>query len=328
MPYDEVGVAGFTLGGGMGRLSRQYGLAIDNLRAVDVVTADGGLVHASEDVHPDLFWALRGGGGNFGVVTSLEFDCHEVTLEALSGLFLHPVAAARDVIRCYRDFMADAPAEVVGGTGIFQLPEGSDFPAELHGETVTMLAVHYMGDVETGRQVLQPLQEFGDPLLEAVGPQPFGEGGDDLVESGKRNHWKNHAIAELSDEAIDTFVEQAVPLPTPSTVANFYSVGGAINRVDEAETAYPHRAATHLFELATQWSDPEEDEEVVSRARAFHDALAPYATGCEYVNNQTDDDAERVRAAYGDNYDRLVEVKTVWDPANLFSVNQNIEPNT
>lgn len=260
--------------------------------------------------------------------TAFEFDCHEETLELLNGVFLHPIEDAKAVFRFYRDFLADAPDEVVGAAGVLQIPTSSDFPDHLHGETVALLAGHYMGDIEDGKHVLQPLQEFGEPLFEAVHPKPYSESGDDLVSAGRRNHWKNHILAELSDDAIDTFVEHARPLPTPSTIANFYSVGGAINRIDKSATAYPHRDATHQFELATQWTDPDIDEEVISWARDFHDAMAPYATGGEYVNNQTDDNPEQVKAAYGDNYDRLVEIKNRWDPENLFQRNQNIEPST
>jgi FAD/FMN-containing dehydrogenase len=325
MPYDEVGVGGFTLGGGMSGLSRKFGLAIDNLRSVDVVTADGKLVHASENEHSDLFWALRGGSGNFGVATSFEFDCHEVRPEALQGLFLHPVDDAGAALRFYRDFMADASEDLVAGAGIFRIPADSEFPDRLHGDPVAVLTAYYMGDREHGEKALRPLREFGDPLLDVVERKPYGELGTEVV-GDQRNYWTNHYFAALPDEAIDTFVEQAVPLPTPLTKVSFFSLGGAINRIDEDATAYPHRNTKHLFEMVAQWSDPDDDERVISWARDFHEAMAPYATGDEYVNNQTDDDSERVRAAYGDNYDRLVEVKNEWDPENLFHLNQNIEP--
>ncbi len=326
MPYDEVGVGGFTLGGGMGSLSRKYGLAIDNLRSVDIVTANGELVYASEDEHPDLFWALRGGSGNFGVVTSFEFECHEVRPEALHALFLHPIEDAPDVIRFYREFMADAPEEVVAAAGVLEIPATPDFPEDLHGETVALLMGNYLGEIGDGKQAFHALREFGEPVLESVEPKSYSELGTEVA-AEQRNHWTNHCFRELSDDAIDTFVEQAVPLPTPLTKVAFGSfLGGAVNRVDEDATAYPHRDTRYLFEMAAQWSDPDMDDEVVSWAREFHEAMAPYATGGEYVNNQTDDDSERVRAAYGDNYDRLVSVKNEWDPENLFRLNQNIEP--
>lgn len=321
----EVGVAGFTLGGGMAVLSNKYGLAIDNLRAVDIVTADGELVHASEEEHADLFWALRGGGGNFGVVTSFEFECHEVTFDGLSGQFVYPVTDTEDVLRFTREFVADAPDEVVGQVSIRQLPNDPAYPEDLHGKTVTILSCIFNGDIEAGKRTLQPLQEFGDPLFEAVRAQQYTEIRED-IETDQRNYWNNHLLAELSDDAIETFASQAAPLPSPSTIATlFFGLGGAVSRVDREATAFPHRDATYKFELTAQWSDPADDEKVISWAREFHEAMAPYATG-EYVNNQTDDSAERVRAAYDDNYDRLVEVKTKWDPENLFRLNQNIEP--
>lgn len=325
MPYDEVGVGGYTLGGGMGSLSRKYGLAIDNLRAVDVVTADGELVHASESENAELFWALRGGSGNFGVVTSFEFDCHKVQSEALVGQFLYPLEDAGAVLRRYREFMADAPEEAIAGVGILQISDDSELPARLHGETVALLMVRYVGDVEHGDKVIRPLREFGNPLLDVVETKPYSELGTEMA-SDRRNYWTNLCLSELSDDAIDTFVERAVPLPTPLTHVVFFSLGGAVNRVDVDATAYPHRETNHLFEMAVQWDNPEDDETIISWAREFHEAMAPYSTGGEYVNNQTDDDIEQVRAAYGANYERLVEVKNDWDPRNQFSVNQNIEP--
>ena len=325
MPYDEVGVAGFTLGGGMGWLSRKHGLAIDNLRSVDVVTAEGDLVRASKHENMDLFWAVRGGGGNFGVVTSFEFDCHLDQLRAYDGLFLHPIDAASDVLGFYQEFMTDAPNEVTAGAGIMQVPPNSELPDHLHGDTVLMLKVAYMGDIELGKGILEPVQEFGDPVFEMVGPKPYSEFGMEAPER-QRNHWKSHYFRELGDDTIQTVIEEALPLPTPLTKVYFFSLGGAINRLDRDSTAYPHRDAHHLFEMVTQWSNPDIDEETVSWAREVHSALAPYGTGGEYVNNQSDDDRDRVKAAYGTNYERLVEVKNEWDPTNLFSSNQNVEP--
>lgn len=328
MNYPEVGVAGFTLGGGIGVLSRTHGLAIDNLRGVDVVTADGELVHASEDEHPDLFWALRGGGGNFGVVTSFEFDCHEVVPEALIGMFLHPVEATRDVLEFYRDFTAAAPNELMGVSGIIRVPEGSALPESLQGEPVAVLAGIHTGSADEGEQLLQPMREFGNPLLELVETRPYDETGLDALEAGRRNHWKNHLLSGLQDTAIETLVEQALPLPDATIQVSLNTLGGAISQVAEGSTAYPHRDATHFLEIVTQWSDPAKDEELTAWAQELHEAMTPHATGGEYVNVHTDADPQRSRAAYGANYDRLVDVKTEWDPGNLFRLNQNIEPST
>lgn len=318
MSDPEVGVAGFTLGGGMGALSRKHGLAIDLLREVDVVTADGELVHASEDHHPDLFWALRGGAGNFGIVTGFEFDCKPVETEFLQALFVHPIDAAREVIQFYQDFASDAPPEIYAGVGITQISSDSPLPDELHDETVALLLTNYLGDVETGQEVIEPARSFGDPLLEMVRPTGMEAMATDLLDSGLRNHWVNQYLVDLSDEAIEAFVERAIPLPCPGTVVNFIALGGAINRIDASATAYPHREANHLFELVTQWREPSRDEELVTWAREFRDAMAQYGTGGEYVNNQTDDGPDRVEAAYGANYDRLIEVKETWDSDNLF----------
>lgn len=326
MSYPEVGVGGFTLGGGMGLLSRQHGLAIDNLRSVDVVTADGELMHASKQEHPDLFWALRGGGGNFGVVTSFEFDCHEVRPEVLMGMFLHPVGKTRDVFEFYREFVADAPDELLGLSGILRVPDGSDFPESLYGETMTVLAGVYTGAVEEGERLLEPMEEFGEPILEFVDTSPYSEIGLDAVVAGRRNHWKNHLLDDLSDEAIETLVDQTLPLPDATIQVGLNALGGAINRVAREETAYPHREAAHLLEIVTQWTDPAHDEEMAAWARDLHEAMEPHATGGEYVNNQTEDDINRVRAAYGDNYDRLVQVKNEWDPENMFRMSHLSEP--
>lgn len=313
---DDVGVAGYTLGGGMGYNMRKRGLAIDNLRSVDVVTAEGRLVHASEATNEDLFWALRGGSGNFGVVTSFEFDCHESDRRALVGQFLYPMEDLKDVLRFYREYMNDASEELVAAAGV--LP--------LEGDPVAFLGVNYMGDVDEGQQVLQPVREFGEPIDQEVAVLSYSEMGEEPIEDGQRSLMKSVLFTDLSDEAISTVSEWAVP-PTGPAFLPFFSLGGAVNRVPEHATAYPHRDAEHTLIITPQWNDSDDDEEVISWAQEFHEALAPYATGGEYLNNQSNDDAARVEAAYGDNYNRLVEIKTEWDPENLFHLNQNIEPN-
>lgn len=314
-----VGVAGYTLGGGMGVLSRKHGLAIDNVRSMEVVTADGTLVTASEERNPDLFWALRGGGGNFGVVSGMEFDCYSIIPEILQAVFLYPVEAAGNVIRRYRDFTREVPTEYYGGIGILQVPPLPEYPETLHGETVVIILMRYLGDEEAGSRLIESFRDVGDPLHEMVLSIQTDEMGDDpLVKPGMRNHWVNQYLTDLSEGAIDTFVEHAVPLPSPDSSAALLTLGGAINRVGRTSTAYPHREATHLFEVATQWNDPANDEEYVSWAREFRDAMAEYGTGGEYLNNQTDDDPERVKAAFGENYDQLIEIKREWDPENIF----------
>lgn len=324
-----TGVAGLTLGGGFGRLDRKYGLTIDNLLSVDVVTAEGELVHASETENPDLFWGLRGGGGNFGVVSSFEFQLHEVGPDVLAGRLIYPIEAATDVLSFYREFMTDAPDDVQCYAAFVQVPPLPEFPEPLHGQTVLVLVPFYAGDIEEGIEILQPLREVGDPVADTVRPQPytvFQRGSDEIYQEGHRNYWKSHYLGGLSDEAIDTMVEYANPIPTPFTTVFLEWMGGAISRVDADATAFPHRDSTLSFTVAPKWTDPEQDDDLIEWAQEFHQSMAPYATDGVYANYLDRDEADRVRSAYGENYDRLVGVKNEWDPENLFRMNQNIEP--
>ncbi len=299
----------------MGFNMRKRGLAIDNLRAADVVTPDGTLVHASKDENPELFWALRGGGGNFGIVTSFEFDCHPTDHRAVSGQFLYPIKEVDSVLRFYREYMADLPKEVVVGTGV--LP--------FDGDPVAFLGVTHMEETDVSTPVLDPIRTFGEPIHQEVRALTYEELGEEPIERGRRSLMESLLFTELPDDAIETFREQAVPSSGPVYVI-MLSLGGVVNEVAEDATAYPHRDAEHLLILAPQWSDSAQDDDFAEWARTFRRAMAPHSTGGEYVNNQTDTDPERVRAAYGDNYDRLVEVKNEWDPENVFQLNQNIEP--
>lgn len=324
-----TGVAGLTLGGGLGRLDRKFGLAIDNLLSVDVVTAEGELVHASEDENSGLFWGLRGGGGNFGVVTSFEFQLHEVGPDVLTGRVIYPVEAVPEVLRFYRDFMTDAPDAVQCYAAFTQVPPLPEFPEPLHGQTVLVLIPFYAGDIKNGRAALQPLREVGDPIADTVRPQPYTvsqRSSDDIYQEGHRNHWKSHNLEGLSDEAIETMVEHATPIPSPFTTVFLEWMEGVISRIDPDATAFPHRNAALSFTVAPKWTDPERDDELIGWAQSFHEAMAPYATDSVYANYLDRDERERVRAAYGENYDRLVEVKNEWDPENVFRMNQNIEP--
>nr|WP_321112743.1 FAD-binding oxidoreductase [Halorussus salinisoli] len=324
-----TGVAGVTLGGGLGYLARTYGLAHDNLRSMNVVTADGELVKASENENADLFWGMRGGGGNFGVATSFEFELHEVGPEVLAGRVLHPYEAASDFLRQYRDFMHDAPDEVQAYAAFVRGNPAMGLPEPLHGETLVGAAVLYSGDVEAGKEALRPLREFGDPLADTIQPVPYTahqQSSDELYQEGHRNYWKSHFLDELSDNAIDTIVEHADPLPTAFTTVFFEWMGGAIARADPDATAFPHRDATVSFTVAPKWTDPAMDEELTDWAREFFEATAPYATDDVYVNYLSDDEQERAKAAYGDHYDRLIELKRKYDPENVFRTNQNLDP--
>ncbi len=324
-----TGVAGLTLGGGFGWLSRKFGLSIDNLVSADVVTAAGELLKASEQENSDLFWAIRGGGGNFGVVTSFEFRLHKLGPNVLSGLVVHPLDAARDVLRFYRDFINSAPEEFVCWFVMRKAPPLPFLPADWHGKEILALAVCYCGDIAEGERVAKPLRAFGKPIADVIAPHPFVAWQtilDPLLTPGMRNYWKSHDFRELSDGLIDVLVAHARRIPDPQTEIAFAQLGGAVSRVARAATAYTHRDAQFVLNVHGRWADPAKDAACVGWARELFQAAAPFATGGAYVNFLTQDEQDRVQAAYGDNYGRLVEVKNKYDPTNLFSVNQNIRP--
>jgi FAD/FMN-containing dehydrogenase len=322
-------VAGLTLGGGQGYLARKHGLAVDNLVGADVVTADGELVHASEDEHEDLFWALRGGGGNVGVVTSFEFDLHPVGPQVLAGPIFHPFEDAREALRFYREFTADAPDELSCYALVVRVPPEPPFLEDVQGEPALAFAVCYAGPMDEADAELEPLRAFGDPILDGVQPVRYTalqQSFDDGSPEGHRWYSKSHYLGELPDGAIDTILEYTDPFPGPLTQVALEPMGGAIARVDRDATAFPHRDAAYSFGIWPGWADPDRDEELTTWAREFHEAMAPYATGGVYANYLDRDEPDRVRAAYGENYERLVAVKTEWDPENLFRMNQNVEP--
>ncbi|RBI62221.1 FAD-linked oxidase [halophilic archaeon] len=323
-----TGVAGLTLGGGLGWLSPKYGLSIDNLRSVDLVTADGELVHASEDENEDLFWGVRGGGGNFGVVTSFEFRCHEVGPEVLFGPIVYAYEDAPDVLRHYGDFARDAPRECCVWVNSLTAPPLPFLPEEHVGTKVLVVVAFYAGDVGDGEAALAPLREYGDPVADAVAPTRYTAAQttfDELQSAGARNYWKSQNFTELTDEVVDTVVEYAERLPTPESEILVHQVGGAVNDVASDATAYPHRDAEFIVSPAARWEDPSKGDEYVEWVRECDEALAEHATGGTYVNFIGDREG-RERTAYGSNYDRLVELKNEYDPGNLFRMNQNVEP--
>lgn len=324
-----TGVAGLTLGGGLGYLARTYGLAHDNVRSMDVVTADGEFVRASETTNADLFWGMRGGGGNFGIATSFEFDLHAVGPELLSLRCLYPVEAAPEVLRVYREFMAEAPNEVQAYAAFVQGCPELGLPEQFHGRTFFTLAGVYVGDVATGIDVLQPLRDAGDPLADMTQPMPYLEHQrrlDDAYVEGYRNYWKSNVYTELSDAFIETVMEYVDPIPSRLTMVFFEWMGGAIAEADHDATAFPHRDKAFAFTAAPRWNDPGRDDELIAWCRDLHEAVVPYSADGVYVNYLDGDEAERVRSAYGDRYDRLVDLKGKWDPENLFRMNQNITP--
>jgi FAD/FMN-containing dehydrogenase len=324
-----TGVAGLTLGGGFGWLSRSFGHSIDNLISADVVTAKGELVRASEEENADLFWGLRGGGGNLGVVTSFTFRLHPVGPEVLAGLIVYPFDHAGDVLRAYRSFVASAPDALTVWTVLRKAPPLPFLPADVHGKEVVVFPLLYVGNPADGERIIEPLRTFATPVGEHVGSQPYAawqKAFDPLLTPGARNYWKSHDFSELSDPAIDLIVQYAGTLPTLGCEIFVAHLDGAAGRVASDAMAYPHRNAKFILNVHTRWDDADQDQECISWARRFFEATAPHATGGVYVNFMTADEQERVRAAYGSNYNRLATLKAKYDPDNLFHVNLNVKP--
>ena len=323
----NIGVSGLTLGGGVGWLSRKHGLTCDNLLSADVVTADGELVHASPDQHQDLFWALRGGGGGFGVVTAFEFQLHDVG-DVFAGSLVYPHEDLPVVARRYESFMADAPPEVRLLFGSMVLPAAPYFPEEIHDTRVAILIAFHAGPPEEGRRVLAPLREFREPLFDSLRARPytaFQQAGTSL--GSMRTHLRSQYLATLSDQAIDVVEEYANEAPSAGATVFLSPRGGAETEPASDATAYPHRDAVHHLLAEARWNDPDADAEHVEWVDSFHDAVEPFTTGDVAMNFLPEDEPEaRVRAAYGENYDRLVDVKQRWDPEHLFQGSHLVEP--
>ena len=315
----DTGIAGLTLGGGLGWLGYKYGLACDNLLSVDLVTADGQVRMVSDTEHPDLFWGLRGGGGNFGVVTSFEYRLHPVG-PVLAGLVLHPFAQAKEALQFYRDFSSATHEELTTYAGLLTSPEGAK---------VVAIGVCYTGPLAEGERLIAPVRRFGPPLEDQIRPMAY-TALQSLMDTAypPRNQYyqKDHFLREISDEAIDIVVEHFARVSSPLSIPFFQQSGGAMRR---GNTAYAHRDAGYNLVLTAQWLDPAESERHVRWTRELWQALRPYATGGVYVNHigrEDEDGADQVRAAYGTNYQRLAELKQKYDPTNLFRHNQNIKP--
>ena len=325
-----TGIAGLTLGGGFGWISRRYGLTVDNLIAADVVTADGKLLCASATESPGLFWAIRGGGGNFGVVTSFEYRLHPVGPEVMAGLIIFPQDNARTLLRQYRKITARAPRELTAWVVLRKAPPLPFLPAEVHGTDIVVFAVCYCGDLAKGKKAVAPLRALGKPLADIVGPMPFAgwqTAFDPLLTPGARNYWKSHDFAKLSDPLIDLLVDHAGRVPTPETEVVLVHIGGAVNNVPVIATSYPHRNIEYIVNVHTRWSHPSQDQSCIAWARQLFDAMAPHSTGGVYVNFMPEDEGQRVKiGAYGRNYKRLTTLKAKYDPRNLFRMNQNIKP--
>lgn len=325
-----TGVAGLTLGGGFGWLSRKFGTTVDNLLSADIVTADGRKVKASESENADLFWGIRGGGGNFGIVTNFEFKLHPFGPDVLTGLVVYPFDQAKQVMQKYRDAVKTMPDDLNVWVVLRKAPPLPFLPEDAHFKEAVIFACFYAGDPAEGEKLFEPFRSFGTPYGEFIGVQPFTawqQAFDPLLTPGFRNYWKSHNFTELPDDAIDVAIKYVADLPSPHTEIFFGLVGGQASRVPNDATAYSQRDALWACNVHGRWETPDEDKKVISWAREFYNASAPYSTGGVYVNFMTEDEKSRVTSAYKPEiWNRLVELKRKYDPTNLFSMNQNIDP--
>lgn len=324
-----TGISGFTLGGGFGWLARKHGLACDNLLSADVVTAAGEFLQASPAENEDLFWGIRGGGGNFGIVTSFQFQLHPLG-PVLGGMVLYPLAKAREVLRHYRDYIATAPDELATIVSCSTAAQAPHLPAHIRGTSVIAIIGCYAGPTEEGERVLQPLRQFGPPEADLFRVMPY-TALQKMLDAGNppglHNYWKAEFIRALGDDGIDTLVAHAERRESPMSKVFLGHLGGAVSRVGEEATAYSHRAAPFLFTANAMWPDPKESDRHIGWTRDFWQAMQPFSAGGVYVNFLSNEGEDRVRAAYTPRvYQRLVALKNKYDPANFFSLNQNIKP--
>jgi FAD/FMN-containing dehydrogenase len=316
----HTGVGGLTLGGGVGRLARKHGLACDNLLAVEVVTAAGRIVRASATENADLFWGARGGGGNFGVVTAFEFQLHPVGPGVLGGIVVHPLEKARSALEFYQEYSRTAPDEL-SADGIFLTSPD--------GQRVFVISVCYIGPIEQGERVLQPLRRFGPPLSDEIRTLPYTEvqaAGDAFFPTGLRYYWKSHLLKEFPRDAVEVAVSHFAKVPSPRSLLVFQQFGGTVGRVGRSETAFWHRDVQWDNFAVSVWTDPAESETQAQWVREWWDLMKPFSLGGEYVNNLGEEGEDRVRASYGANYERLVALKNKYDPSNFFRLNANIKP--
>lgn len=317
----HTGIAGLTLGGGMGWLMRKCGLTVDNLLAVDVVTAEGQLLRANAHENAELFWGLRGGGGNFGIVTAFEYRLHSVGPIVFGGLVAYPFSEATAVLRLYREAVVSAPDELTTTAALLTTPDGH--PA-------VGIALCYAGSLETGEQVVGPLRRLGTAVLDQVGPMPYTAVQsmlDQAAEPGRRYYMRSNLLSELNDEAIETLTDRFARTPSPLSLVILVQMGGAVSRVPRNATAFFHRDAAYSLTALASWIDPAEDESNIEWTRELWGALRPHTPNAVYVNELSDEGEDRVRAAYGPStYDRLVALKNIYDPTNFFRLNQNITP--
>ena len=319
----STGIAGLTLGGGMGWLMGKFGLALDNLLSAEVVTADGRILRASEDENADLFWAVRGGGGNFGVAASFEYRLHQVGPAITGGLVAYPFSAARQVLQFYRDLTESACDELIAYAALRHSPDGS-------GTKIAVIVMCHCGSLSAGEMATRPIKEFGSPVMNTIGPMAYSalnamlDGG---YPRGALNYWKSNFLAQLSDEAIDTMIECFANCPSPMGYVVLEHMHGAAARVGIGDTAFPHRTPGYDFLVLHQWMDPAENDRQIAWARNTYAAMQPFMSSGRYVNYlDHDESGDPVAAAYGPNYRRLRELKRKYDPTNFFHMNQNIKP--
>ena len=323
-----TGVAGLTLGGGIGYLSRKCGLSLDNVQSIDVVTADGRFLVASEKQNPDLFWACRGGGGNFGVVTSFEFRLHPVK-DIFAGVIFFELSAVRQVLEFYRDYISKAPEEM-GAFFAFQIAPPLPFvPPNRHGETFCAIVACWTGPLEQGEKALEPIRKAGPVAAELVTPMPYpalNGAFDGLVPAGLQHYWKASFASEITDGAVAAHAEHGPRVPVVNSTMHIYPINGACNRVPADATSFAYRDARFATVIAGMWPEPAHNAQNIAWVKGYYKALEPHSTRGGYVNFMADDDQGRIRDNYRSHYDRLASLKTKYDPANLFRMNQNIAP--
>jgi FAD/FMN-containing dehydrogenase len=324
-----TGIAGLTLGGGFGWLTRKYGMTIDNLVSIDMITAEGKKIRASESDNPDLFWAIRGGGGNFGVVSQFEFQLFPVGPEIIAGLIVFPFNQAKQILSKYRQFVNSAPEELNIWVVLRKAPPLPFLPENVHGKEVVVLPIFYSGAVAEAEKLIAPVRAFGNAHGEHIGAQPYvawQKAFDPLLTPGARNYWKSHNFTELADGALNTIIDFAGKLPSPQCEIFIGLIAGAPNRIAPDAMAYGHRDAKFVLNVHGRWDDARDDQKCIGWAREFFNASAPYASAGAYVNFMTAEEGERVATAYGSNYGRLVAIKRRYDPENVFHLNQNVKP--
>ncbi len=323
-----TGLAGLTLGGGIGHLTRKYGLSIDNLLSVDMVLADGRYVTASSEFNPDLFWAVRGGGGNFGIVTDFLFRLHPVDT-VYAGPMLYPLEKSAEVMKYFQDFILKAPDDITGFFAFLNVPPGPPFPVELQKKTMCAIVWNYVGPMDQAEEIFRPIRKINPPALDLVGPIPYPALQslfDPLLPAGLQHYWKADFIKELNDQAITAHVQHGSKLPSLLSQMHLYPINGAAHRVRNDKTAFGYRDANFAAVIVGVDPDPKNAGKITQWARDYWNAIHPYSSGGGYVNFMMEEGQEQAKASYGDNYQKLAEIKKKYDPTNFFHINQNIVP--